>query len=228
MNNIFEMHTENLMKNLNSIEKYMTRFKGSIMSDFDELFDSAFEVINKTLPFKDIANQAIDRTATYMNISREELLEKEFEIDIEMNSFGSSMLEVTEILEENGQLMKTKGEENYEEVRIHIYSLFIYVIAIFEDYLKKVLQQNSNLNELLNVTKQLFEYNNINYKDWNRKIRRFQGIRNKLVHKIGEINSNDYLYITVKKDIKPLLSTINEFIDLYRLLIDKQSKNLSG
>ncbi|MDY8021997.1 hypothetical protein [Paenibacillus polymyxa] len=225
MDNTFEMQTDNLRKNLNSIQNYMTRFKGSVMSDFDELFDSAFDTINKTLPLKDLVTQAIDRTVTYMQIDKEELLDKELEINIEMNNFNSSMLEVTEKLKENGQLIKAKSEDNYEEMRIHMYSLFIYIIAIFEDYLKKVLKQDKNLNELLKVTKELFESKNIDSKNWNKKIRDFQGTRNKLVHKIGDINSSEYLYVTVNKDIKPLLSTINEFVDLYRSLIDKQSKN---
>jgi len=224
MENSFESHTDNLKKNLNSIQNYMKRFKGSIMGDFDDLIDSALAVVDGGLPFKDIALQYIEENDSYKHLSREELANKEYEINTKGTDFTDSMLKLSEALYENNQLVKMKSEENYEEVRIHLYSLFVYIIAIFEDYLKKILKEDKSLNDLIISIDKSFQMNKIAGKNWTKEMRGFKKIRNEIVHSIGDINSNEDLYVTMDGTIRPLLHTIDEFIYLYRSLLKKTIK----
>ncbi|GIO35801.1 hypothetical protein J41TS12_06620 [Paenibacillus antibioticophila] len=218
MNNAFEVHTENLNKNLESVQRYMERFKDSITGDFEKIFDTTIESINDVFPLKDIISQTLDKVRSNEQFSEDMLNNEEIEITIEMNN-KFLLTELEDALSKTTDLIRFTSEKNYAEVRIHIYSLFTYIIAIFEDYLKKILGSDGRFNDLLKSAKELFESNNINSNEWYRKIKGFQLIRNRIVHQNGEVNSSQYLLVTVNKDIKPLISTIDEFIEKYRTLL---------
>ncbi|URJ35054.1 hypothetical protein MF625_004377 [Paenibacillus polymyxa] len=65
--------------------------------------------------------------------------QKEIEITIEMNATPLFVTDLQNELSKATELIKLSSENAYAETRVHIYSLFTYIIVIFEDYLKKVL-----------------------------------------------------------------------------------------
>ncbi|MEC0243646.1 hypothetical protein P4H66_27935 [Paenibacillus dokdonensis] len=221
MNNSFEVHTENLNGNLESVERYMGRFKESIKGDLDKAFDSTFESINNVLPFKDLISESLtkNKPKEQSNYGYSDL--KEIEITIEMNSNPLFVTDLQNELSKATELIKSSSENAYAETRIHIYSLFTYIIVIFEDYLKKVLNKEETFNDLLTIVSDTFKSNNINANKWYRNIKRFQRIRNLIVHKNGERNPGQYLLLTVNDDLMPLISTINEFVEKYRYLLKR-------
>lgn len=86
MNNSFETHTENLNRNLESIERYMRRFIDSIKGDLDRAYDTTFESINNALPFENLFSGALNQIKPEEQSNEGYLDQKEIEITIEMNS----------------------------------------------------------------------------------------------------------------------------------------------
>lgn len=70
-----------------------------------------------------------------------------------------------------------------------------------------------------------FKSNDIDANNWYRKIKKFQRIRNLIVHKNGEQNLGQYLVVTVNDDLKPLIKSINEFVEKHRELLKKFDEN---
>lgn len=122
MNNSFEIHTENLKRNLESVQRYMERFKDSIKGD---------------LPFKDLISEALKKIESEEQINESHSNKKESEITIEMKTSPFFIAELEDELSKTTELIKLSSENAYAETRIHIYSLFTHIITIFEDYLKK-------------------------------------------------------------------------------------------
>lgn len=225
MNNSFEIHTENLNRNLESVERYMGRFKDSINGDLDKAFDTTFESINNLLPFKDLISEALNKIKPEEQSNEGYSDQKEIEITIELNSTPLFVTNLQNELSKATESIKLSSENAYAETRIHIYSLFTYIIVIFEDYLKKVLNKEETFNNLLASVNDIFKFNNINANNWFRKIKRFQKIRNLIVHKNGERNPGQYLLLTVNDDLMPLIRTINEFVEKYRYLLKRVNDN---
>lgn len=225
MNNSFEIHTENLNRNLESVERYMERFKGSIKGDLDKAFDTTFESINNVLPFKDLISEALNKIKSEEQSNDSHSDQKEIEITIEMNPTPLFVTDLQNELSKATELIKLSSENACAETRVHIYSLFTHIIVIFEDYLKKILKKEESFNNLLANVNDTFKSNNINANDWYRKIKRSQRIRNLIVHKNEERNPGQYLVVTVNDDLKPLISTINEFVEKYSYLLKRVNSN---
>lgn len=216
MNSSFEVHTEHLNKNLETIERYMERFKDSIKQDIDKAFDITLDHINNSLPFKNLISEVLHRVNFEELEEKNQGKQKEIEITIEMNTAPSFFTDLKDNISEAAGLMKTSSENAYAETRIHIYSIFTHIIVVFEDYLKRILNREETFNNLLSYVNETFKSNDIDANNWYRKIKKFQRIRNLIVHKNGEQNPGQYLVVTVNDDLKPLIKSINEFVEKYR------------
>ncbi|WDZ54886.1 hypothetical protein [Paenibacillus polymyxa] len=203
----------------------MERFKDSIKGDLDKIFDTTFENINNVLPFKDLISEALKKIESEEQINESHSNKKESEITIEMKTSPFFIAELEDELSKTTELIKLSSENAYAETRIHIYSLFTHIITIFEDYLKKILNKDESFNNLLANINNTFKSNNINANAWYRKIKHFQRIRNLIVHRNGENNPGQYLLVTVNDDLKPLINTINEFVEKYRYLLKRIENN---
>ncbi|MDO3413400.1 hypothetical protein QWJ34_26865 [Saccharibacillus sp. CPCC 101409] len=225
MNSSFEVHTEQLNKNLETIERYMERFKNSIRQDMDKAFDITLDHINNSLPFKNLISEVLDKVNFEELREENQVKQNEIELTIEMNSIPPFFTDLKDNMSEAAGLMKISSENAYAEARIHIYSIFTHIIVVFEDYLKRILEKEDSFNNLLTYVNETFKSNNINANSWYRRIKKFQRVRNLIVHKNGEQHPGQYLVITVNDDLKPLIKSINEFVEKYRELLKKSNDN---
>lgn len=225
MNSSFEVHTEHLNKNLETIERYMERFKDSIKQDMDKAFDITLDHINNYLPLKNLISDVLHRVNVEELEEQNQGKQKGIEITIEMNSTPSFLTDLKDNISESAGLMKISSENAYAETRIHIYSIFTHIIVVFEDYLKRILNREETFNNLLAYVNETFKSNDIDANNWYRKIKKFQRIRNLIVHKNGEQNLGQYLVVTVNDDLKPLIKSINEFVEKHRELLKKFDEN---
>ncbi|MGG1514912.1 hypothetical protein ABE504_05835 [Paenibacillus oryzisoli] len=230
----FEEITQKLNEHLDSVMQYMFKYKNSMLEERDRVTGVVEAMFSAHVPslisIKTALDIMIDDFVRITKMKAELSSEDEELLSMRMKHLINLTNESQSEIENTGDLISKflNGRKVDDEVSIHNYSIYVYIVSIYEKYLYDIARMNNN--DLVKYTGfggaiTYYRDNYINvFKNWYASAIEINKIRNCLVHNngifVGRDESKDVkekkMLIRKKHEIQFLLNNISEFIAIYR------------
>ncbi|MEK5142613.1 hypothetical protein [Paenibacillus sp. FSL M7-0134] len=220
-NEDFRALTDGLLRRLEALDFYTEGFlkgkyieAGEKINDIEKIVSRAKDLIRRLEAATQMLTQHIESDETKKILPEEYIVSH---IDETVLKMQNSTIEIKRKVAEFNDFLRI--QETLPDYKIHNYTIYIYIVSIYEVYLQRVIGKKDNLEKLIKHMP-----NNIEWNSWKKSANEIRSIRNVIVHNEG-VNDKEYIKDkwTIGEEIKlirrihmnDLKKNINKFIELF-------------